>query len=483
MGLRHPSIMPQRARHATSGPSAPDAPGPRRLRPCFKGQSRKLAAPRAADRIRSSRRAPDDASFVLYGKGHCLAAGAFVNPAAAARFVLAVCFLVLLFNSGARFAIGLLLHPMAHDLKWSRSTLSLCVTLFMVLSALALPIVGRYVDRFGARAVLGIAVLASSLGLAGMGLIERPWQALLLYGVVFALGSAGTSITPIGVLLSRWFPERMGMANSIAISGMGLGQLLIISVLAGSLVQLGWRGAFLALGAVTLGCVLPLALLAARGSAPAAPTERSAAVRGTLATSLRGALASKRLQLLLVIYALCGFQDFLVATHVVALALDEGVDRLLAGNMLAFMGLAGLGGVLLAGALNDRFGPACPTALCFVIRIALCALVLYSREPGAIVTAALLYGATFWITAPLVVVFAREISGPALLGTVSGLITMVHHAMGGLGALAGASIFDLYGSYHRAIVALLVISVAALALTLRLLPRHASRPSPPTTVC
>ena len=398
-----------------------------------------------------------------------------MNPVAAARFVLAVCFLVLLFNSGARFAIGLLLYPMSYDLQWSRSTLSLSVTLFMVLSALALPFVGRYVDRFGARAVLGVAVLASSLGLAGMGFIERPWQALLLYGVVFALGSAGTSITPIGVLLSRWYPQRMGMANSIAISGMGLGQLLIISVLAGLLVQLGWRGSFLALGIATLVCVLPLALLAARGSAPAAPPERGAAVRGAVATSLRGALASRRLQLLLVIYAICGFQDFLVATHVVAFALDEGVDRLLAGNMLAFMGLAGLGGVLLAGALNDRFGPACPTVLCFVIRIALCALVLYSREPGAIVTAALLYGATFWITAPLVVVFAREISGPALLGTVSGLITMVHHAMGGFGALAGASIFDIYGSYHRAIVALLVMSVAAFALTLPLLRRDASQ--------
>ena len=407
-----------------------------------------------------------------------------MNPVAAARFVLAVCFLVLFFNSGARFAIGLLLHPMAQDLTWSRSTLSLCVTVFMVLSALALPFVGRAVDRFGARAVLGVAVLASSLGLAGMGLIERPWQALLLYGVVFALGSAGTSITPIGVLISRWYPQRMGMANSIAISGMGLGQLLIISVLAGLLVKLDWRGAFLGLGIVTLACVLPLALVATRQKAPAAPPGRSGVhAQDGGARSLREALASRRLRLLLVIYAICGFQDFLVATHIVAFALDEGVDRLLAGNMLAFMGLAGLGGVLLAGALNDRFGPASPTALCFVIRIALCGLVLYSREPEMIVTAALLYGATFWITAPLVVVFAREFAGAALLGTVSGLITMVHHAMGGLGALAGASIFDLYGSYYRALVALLVLSIVALALSLMLFARNAPRAPFPRLGC
>ena len=193
---------------------------------------------------------------------------------------------------------------------------------------------------------------------------------------------------------------------------------------------------------------------------------------------------------LLVIYVVCGFQDFLVATHMVAFALDEGVDTLLAGNTLAFMGLTGLAGVLLAGvllagvllagallagALNDRFGPILPTALCFALRIVLCAFLLLSREPAVIVGAALLYGVTFWMTAPLAVVFAREHASFALLGTVSGLITMAHHVAGGIGALAGALIFDAYGSYTRAFVAMLILSVVALGLTL-VLPRRPRRP-------
>ena len=189
------------------------------------------------------------------------------------------------------------------------------------------------------------------------------------------------------------------------------------------------------------------------------------------AETLREALASRRLQLLLVIYVVCGFQDFLVATHMVAFALDEGVDTLLAGNMFAFMGLTGLAGVLLAGVLNDRFGPVLPTTLCFTLRTVLCALLLLSREPAVIVGAALLYGVTFWMTAPLAVVFARESASIALLGTVSGLITMVHHVAGGIGALAGASIFDAYGSYTYAFVAMLILSVVALGLIL-VLPRR-----------
>ena len=51
---------------------------------------------------------------------------------------------------------------------------------------------------------------------------------------------------------------------------------------------------------------------------------------------------------------------------------------------------------------------------------------------------------------------------------------MVHHVAGGAGALAGASVFDAYGSYTWAFVAMLVLSVIALALTLAL-PRRAAR--------
>ena len=403
-----------------------------------------------------------------------------MTHAAAARFMLATCFLVLLFNGGARFAIGLLLHPMAEDLEWSRSALSLNVTVFMVLSACALLFVGRLVDRAGPGAVLGAAVLFSALGLVLMGFVEHPWEALLFYGIVFALGSAGTSITPVGVLLSRWYPHRMGMANSIAISGMGLGQLLVISLLAAQLAAFGWRGSFLALGLATLVCVLPLVLLARRAADPAPATGPDGASRPATApegraATLREALASRRLQLLLVIYAICGFQDFLFATHVVAFAVDEGVDSLLAGNILAFMGLTGLGGVLLTGLLNDRCGPVLPTAICFVLRIVLCAVLLVSREPAVIAGTALLFGATFWITAPLTVVFAREIAAAGLLGTVTGLITMVHHSAGGLGALAGASIFDAYGSYDAAFAVMLALSVVALGLTFTLSRRTAFR--------
>ena len=70
------------------------------------------------------------------------------------------------------------------------------------------------------------------------------------------------------------------------------------------------------------------------------------------------------------------------------------------------------------------------------------------------------------ITAPLTVLFARNIFGVARTGTVAGLIIMVHQVAGATGAYVGAAIFDAFGSYDRAFVLMLSMAVIATALSL-----------------
>jgi MFS family permease len=392
-----------------------------------------------------------------------------MNPTA--RLVLVTAFTVLLFNSGVRFSIGLVLKPMAEDLAWTRTSLSLAVTTFMVLSAIALPFAGRLVDRFGAGKVLGISVVLMSAGTIAMSFVRTPFDALLFYGIVVALGSAGTSIAPIGVLVSRWFPQRIGLANSVAISGMGVGQLLIILVLSAFLPELGWRAAFIALGAANVVFVLPLVWFTARKTpATTQSLEQEPAQSSPDQDALKSAVVwrSRYFWWLLSTYAICGFHDFLVATHIVAFALDEGLSAAVSGNMLAFMGLTGLAGVLVTGFFTDRYGPVWPTIVCFLLRIVLFSALLLTREPVFIVSAALVFGMTFWITAPLTLVFVKQHFGLARLGTIAGIVTMVHHSAGGFGAYLGAVNYDATGNYDLAYVAALVSSVVAIACSWQL---------------
>ena len=393
--------------------------------------------------------------------------------------ILATGFTVLFFSSGSRFAFGLLLKPMSEDLELSRSALSLAATCFMIVSAVSMPFVGRLVDSFSVRTVVSIAVVIASVGIGLMGLAQTQWQVILLYGIIFAIGNGGSSVGPIGVMISRWFERGRGTATSAAMSGNALGQLIIITALASALVHIGWRNAYITLGVVNLLIVVPLVIAFVRSDPePTQPTDpESPRTAEPAALSMRTIFSSHQLWLLLVVYAICGFQDFFIATHIVAFAQDKGLSAAFSGSLYAFMGLLGMLGVMSAGLLADRFGSTRPTALCFLARIACFGLIIFSQSTTAIVIFALLYGFTFLITAPLTVTFAGNMFGAPRLGMMSGIINMTHHIAGGIGALVGGLVFDARGSYDAAFILMLVLAVVASALTFTVRERLIAQPS------
>ena len=411
--------------------------------------------------------------------------------------ILATGFAVLFFSSGSRFAFGLLLKPMSEDLELSRSALSLAATCFMIVGAVTMPFVGRLVDSFSVRAVVSIAVVIASAGIGLMGFARTQWQVILLYGIVFAIGNGGSSVGPIGVMISRWFERGRGTATGAAMSGNAIGQLVIITALASTLTIIGWRYAYMSLGLVNLLVVVPLVLAFARPNPepqtagnphpdhmhpnhiPANHILEGEGVRTeTIALPARTIFTSRQLWLLLVVYAVCGFQDFFVATHIVAFAQDKGLTAAFSGTLYAFMGLLGMFGVMSAGMLADRYGSIHPTALCFLARIACFALIIFFQDTPAIVVFALLYGFAFLITAPLTVTFAGSMFGAPRLGIMSGIINMTHHIAGGIGALVGGIVFDTRGSYDAAFALMLALAVLASILTFTIRERLISQPYP-----
>ena len=386
------------------------------------------------------------------------------NPIiAGAAFILIAGFLALFIGGGGRFAIGLTLRPIVDDLGWGRSELGLAVALYQVVSAAATFVAGYLADRAGPRLVLGGGLLVSGVGIGLMSAMTAPWHALALYGLVFALGNGAASMAPVGVMVTRAFPQRLGIANAAVMSGMSAGQLVMIATLAAVMLTESWRSVYLLLGVAYLALV-PLLIAAIPKTTPV----QAKAARPNDGVGVFEAARSRQFWLLLAVYAICGFDDFFVTTHVVAFAQDRGVDAFLAGNLLALMGLTGLIGVVAAGALSDRCGPVWPTALTFAARVAVFALVMVDQSTTSVAVFALVFGATFLVTAPLTVVFVSESFGTRHLGALTGLITMVHQIFGGIGAYLGAVVFDVAGSYDIAFAFMLAVSLVALLLTLML---------------
>jgi predicted MFS family arabinose efflux permease len=378
-----------------------------------------------------------------------------------ATMVLAAGFCVLFIGGGARFAIGLTLKSVVEEFGWGRSELGIAVALFQVVSAACLYVAGRLSDRMSPRVVLGGGLAIAWVGIGLMSLMAAPWHALIFFGVVFAIGNGVASIIPVGVMVTRAFPRRTGLANAVVSSGMSVGQLVVISALAFVLVAIGWRSVFFWLGIAHL-VLMPLVVLAIPAAGGGHDAQTAAPPVGLGA---RQAASTRQFWLLLGIYALCGLQDFFVSTHVVAFAQDRGLDPFVAGNLLALMGLTALVGVVGSGAWSDRSGPVWPTAASYVARLAVFVLILFDQSTVSAAIFALVFGGTFLVTAPLTVIFVAQTFGTKRLGALTGLIIMVHHVFGGLGAYLGAAVFDHLGDYDLAFAVMIVSNVLALALT------------------
>lgn len=92
-----------------------------------------------------------------------------------------------------------------------------------------------------------------------------------------------------------------------------------------------------------------------------------------------------------------------------------------------------IGGTALAGLTAGH--AIWPTAISFVARLFVFALLMFDQSSVSITIFSLVFGASFLVTAPLTVVFVLQYFGRRHLGALTGLITMVHHLFGDVGAI------------------------------------------------
>ena len=100
-------------------------------------------------------------------------------------------FLILFFSGGSRFLFGFLLIPISDDLSVTRTALSGAATMFMVISAVSMPVFGRLLDKYDMKWVLAIAAILGVLGLSLMGVVNKVWHIFLILIMVLAYFQLG----------------------------------------------------------------------------------------------------------------------------------------------------------------------------------------------------------------------------------------------------------------------------------------------------
>lgn len=368
------------------------------------------------------------------------------------------------------FTFAVLLRALSHEFSWSREAISSAYGAMTLSSALAAPVMGQLVDRWGPKVIVGPSLVLGASAFASLSVLTpHLWHLYLVY-VLIGLATAGTSPVVYSRVISGWFDRRLGTALAVMVASAGLGAIVhppVIETLMGST---GWRGACLVLGVVTLAVGVPTVARFVRE--PREDEKRAHA--GIPGASIGLALRSRIFWTLLVVVFGTTLATNSVIVHLSALLIDRGLPSNQAITVMSTMGAASLAGRLLTGWLLDRFD-AIRVSFVLLTVAALGAYLLATASSFAIgVIASVCIGFGTGGEVDVIPYLLSRYFGIRSLATLFGVIWMAFGLAGAAGPILMGRAFDSTGSYEGVLIALSVCMISAAALVLTL-PAYQSR--------
>ena len=379
-------------------------------------------------------------------------------------------------SSTAAPVFSIFIEPWSKEFGWSRTQISGIFSFATVMAAFAGPLVGRGLDKYGGRVILGVGALLIAVAHISISYVHS----LLFLYIAFSIGRVSMmNIQNLAshTVVANWFIRRRAFATAIVINGNRLG-LAIWPVIAGAMVAaVSWRSAFWVLGvAVAVLAMVPLIFVVARrpdeiglfpDGRPPEPLREGAPPRPIEHPwTAREAVHTPAFWLLMAAHVAMMVAGGGSGVHRVPFFVGKGLDAGIVGPMLFVQALGMATGGFLAAALMRRFPQrvviggfmGCTTLMMFLIlRVpANWMAVLYGFGEG------LFSGGSF---AMLPVLYA-DYFGRISIGTIRGLTHPAVMVANATGPLLGGIIFDAKGEYSIAYLAFGTVTAIGAVLVL-----------------
>ena len=379
-------------------------------------------------------------------------------------------------STGVRHAVGPFLKPIVADLGLDRASFSAVIALSLFLYGVFMPLAGMALNRFSVRAVAsaGTLLLVASLVLTAM--VRNVWEFTAVYGVLVPLGLAGTGPVIASGVVARWFSRRRGTALSVLGSASMTGMSLLVPAVTWLILTAGWRVTYVVIAGLILAVSLPLCLWVMRDSPESigltpdgVPPAAGAAAASVERVSAGEALRTLAFWQLAGSFFTCGFSMSLLSAHGIPMLTDHGYTPMVASWALGVLGGSSIGFTVMLGALSDRFGRRPVLASIYAGRIFIfTGLFLIRDNPTALLVVAGLGGITLAGTGSMTSALTADIYGRFSVGSVFGLIFLVHQTGSALGSWLAGALFETTGGYGAAFVLACGLLMAAAVVALNI---------------
>lgn len=397
-------------------------------------------------------------------------------------YVLAACCAVLFYLAGLFWwGFSVFIPPILDEFGWSRSQISLALTLQGLEGIGAAPIVGLLVDKIGTRRLMLFGLTTAALGIV---LVSMAQNLMQFYGAFLVLSfgtSAGTGLVTQSLVV-RWFSRRRGTAITALMVSPAMGAMVLIPVLTVAIEALGWRQTML-IGGIGLWIIaVPILLVArnspesmglrpdgdgpepapstAEGGAPTPAQEHGFTVREVLRLPTFWYLAGA--------YTLWNLGTQGVQPHLFVALKGIGMSQASAATVSALLPGISIGGRVIFGFLSDHVDK---RLLLFIVGALqalgvalLAAFILNPDQLWLVYTFLVPFSLGFGGSIPLRIVTGGQYFGRKNFPAVFGVLQAVTQSGGMLGPLMAGWIYDTTGSYFVAFAMSSVLILATLPL-------------------
>jgi len=399
--------------------------------------------------------------------------------------VVAAAWLAMFVSSASIASFSIFAPELEVEFGWTRGMLSLGYTLNTITIAVFSLVAGMLVDRIGLRRLVIFGAVVGGLGMALLSQVSQIWHFHILYGVLAPSGIALCFIVPTVATVRRWFMRRAALAIAIAMTGSGLGVVILLPLIHRLIQGIGWSDSYIVLGLIlVVGAVIGGLLFKkdpeSSGTYPdgVKPKKDELEARADFLTrtekwSVREAFRTSTWWLL-ILSQFFNIAIIGVVGHIVFWGKDLGIPEGDAVSILSFLVLAAVAGRLLAGFLSDwlmaRFRLSRkPLLYVCTIGVALgCLLAMGVGSETELLLVSLLIGFCYGIGLALFPTYLGDLFGVVSVSTLFGIVFLLSAGLfGSIGPVLYGFAQEASGSYDLAfLVTAILCLISAVSLFL-----------------
>ena len=378
------------------------------------------------------------------------------------------------------YSYGVFFKAIAEDFGGSRLGVAIGLTVTNAVGAIAAPYVGRALDKYPLRNVMGIGALFMAFGFLGLSFVQNELQFYLVLGLFIGFGASSMGNLATSKLVTNWFDKRRGTALGIAAAGVSLSGVIMPYISAELIENFGWRQGFLVYSAFTFLVVVPLIFrfvisrpedvgLRPDGAMPIKFDDGSIvppAERAPPKVRLLELFKEHNFRMIVLTFSLLFCSMSATLTHMIPRLTDFGYTLVEASLVMSLCAGFGVIGKLSFGWLSDRLSVRKVMAIVIFMQFTGQYLMFSSLDYVTFAIGASMFGYGVGGVVPMHGAVVGKTFGRDRFGAVLGLMRPAMFPIQILGVPFAGWIFDVTGSYDIAFQVFLgLYFLAALAVS------------------